>query len=171
LLWVERQCAADIAKLIVIVGRGQLDSFTSFLDRASTHIRVLSARLLFDEALLLEDQIVAAIWEAIELVADDRAPTAYLANEHERDRVIAAQRSVVLLMNAWLGLVDAAEQLANWRLGADVDRVIANRDTLYKLNFPRPAVETLERLCQRITFEKVDKSPRHGSSTTTWPAS
>jgi hypothetical protein len=55
LLWVERQCAADIAKLIVIVGRGQLDSFTSFLDRTSTHIRMLSARLLFDEALLLED--------------------------------------------------------------------------------------------------------------------
>jgi hypothetical protein len=154
LLWVERQCAADIAKLIVIVGRGQLDYFTSFLDRTSTHIRVLGARLLFDEALLFEDQIVAAIWEAVEPVAGDRAPTAYLADEHERDRVIAAQRSVVLLMNAWLGLVDAAEQLANWRLSADVDRVIADRHTLYKLNFPRPAVETLERLCQRITFEK-----------------
>lgn len=154
LLWVERQCAADIAKLIVIVGHGQLDSFTSFLDRTSTHIRVLSARLLFNEALLIEDQIVAAIWEAVEPVADDRAPTAYLADEHERDRVIAAQRSVVLLMNAWLGLVDAAEQLGKWRLGADVDRVIANRDILYKLNFPRSAVETLERLCQRIAFEQ-----------------
>jgi hypothetical protein len=153
-LWVERQWAADIAKLIVIVGRGQLDSFTSFLDRTSTHIRVLSAGLLFDEALLLEDQIVAAIWEAVQPISGDPAPTAHLVDEHERDRVVAAQRSVVLLMNAWLGLVDAAEQLGNWRLGTDVDRVIADRDTLYKLNFPRPAVETLERLCQRITFEK-----------------
>jgi hypothetical protein len=77
-----------------------------------------------------------------------------LTDEHERDRVIAAQRSVVLLMNAWLGLVDAAEELAKWRLEVDVDRVIADHDTLYKLNFPRPAVETLEQLCQRITFEK-----------------
>ena len=117
-------------------------------------IRGLSARLLFDEALLLDDHIVAAIWEAVEPVAGDAAPTKYLVDEHERDRVIAAQRSVVLLMNAWLGLVDAAEQLAKWQLSADVDRVIANRNTLYKLNFPRSAVEMLEQLCERITFEK-----------------
>jgi len=150
---VERQCASDIATLIVIVGRGRLDSFTTFLDRTSEHIRMLSARLLFDEALLLEDQIVAAIWKAVEPHADDPAPTAYLANEHERDRVIAAQRSVVLIMNAWLGLVDAAEMIAKWRLGADIDRIVADRDALYKLNLPRPVVETLEQLGQRITFE------------------
>ncbi|BBY70390.1 hypothetical protein MPRI_25770 [Mycobacterium paraintracellulare] len=154
LLWVERQCVADIAKLIVIVGRGQLDSFTSFLDRTAAHIRALSGRLLFDEALLLDDHIVAAIWEAVEPVADEPAPTAHLADERERDRVIAAQRSVVLLMNAWLGLVDAAEQLTNWRLSADVDRVIADRNALYEVGFPRSAVEMLEQLCERITFEK-----------------
>jgi hypothetical protein len=154
LLWVERQCAADIAKLIVIVGRGQLDLFTSFLDQTSAQIRALSGRLLFDEALLLDDHIVAAIWEAVEPTADDIAPTAYLADERERDRVIAAQRSVVLLMNAWLGLVDAAEHLTHRRLSADVDRVIADRNALYKLNFPRSAVETLEQLNERIAFEE-----------------
>lgn len=154
LLWVERQCAADISKLIVIVGRGQLDSFTSFLDQTSAQIRALSGRLLFDEALLLEDQIVAAIWEAVEPATDDPAPTAYLAGERERDRVIAAQRSVVLLMNAWLGLVDAAEHLKNRRLSTDIDRVIADRNAVYELNFPRPAVEMLEQLNQRIAFEK-----------------
>jgi len=154
LLWVERQCAADISKLIVIVGRGQLDSFTSFLDQTSAQIRALSGRLLFDEALLLEDQIVAAIWEAVYPAKDDPAPTAYLADERERDRVIAAQRSVVLLMNAWLGLVDAAEHVKNRRLSADIDRVVADRNALYELNFPRPAVEMLEQLSERIAFEK-----------------
>lgn len=154
LLWIERQCAADIAKLIVIVGRGQLDSFTSFLDQTSAQIRALSGRLLFDEALLLDDHIVAAIRQAVEPAIDSPAPTAYLADERERDRVIAAQRSVVLLMNAWLGLVDAAEHLTNRRLSADVDRAIADRNAIYKLNFPRPAVETLEQLCERIAFEK-----------------
>jgi hypothetical protein len=154
LLWVERQCAADIAKLIVIVGRGQLDAFTSFLDQTSAQIRALSGRLLFDEALLLDDHIVAAIWEAVEPATDSPAPTAYIDDERERDRVIAAQRSVVLLMNAWLGLVDAAEQLTNRQLSADVDRVIADRNALYELNFPRPAVEMLEQLIERIAFEK-----------------
>ncbi|MGW0162227.1 hypothetical protein ACWDUN_23220 [Mycobacterium sp. NPDC003323] len=154
LLWIERQCAAGISKLIVIVGRGQLDSFTSFLDQTATHIRALSGRLLFDEALLLEDHIVAAIWEAVEPATDDPALTAYLAEEHERDRVIAAQRSVVLLMNVWLGLVDAAEHLTNRQLSADVDRVIADRNVLYELNFPRSAVEMLEQLSERMIFEK-----------------
>ncbi|WP_156448403.1 hypothetical protein [Mycobacterium sp. NAZ190054] len=153
LLWVERQCAADISKLIVVVGRGQLDSFTSFLDSTSAQIRALSSRLLFDEALLLEDQIVAAIWETVAPATDDPAPTAYLADERERDRVIAAQRSVVLLMNAWLGLVDAAEHLKNRRLSIDIDSAIADRNAVYELNFPRPAVEMLEQLNQRIAFE------------------
>ncbi len=47
-----------LRKLVVIVGRGQLDSFTSFLDQTSAQNRALSGQLPFDKALLPDDHIV-----------------------------------------------------------------------------------------------------------------
>jgi hypothetical protein len=96
-LWVERQSASDIAQLLGNLTSLQLHQFTNFVDTATKHVRLLSSRLQTTEAELFEEQLAAAIWATVnsQPIGDDSERRA-----HQGDRVIASQRSVLLLTNA-----------------------------------------------------------------------
>jgi hypothetical protein len=150
-LWVERQSASDIAQLLGNLTSLQLNQFTNFVDEATTHIRLLSRRLQSAEAELFEEQLAAAIWAAVnsQPIGDDDERRA-----HQQDRVIASQRSVLLLTNAWLGLVDVATLLRDRDLAANTDEAIADKRRIYEVSFPRPVVRLLEDLIDLIEMEK-----------------
>ena len=128
----------------------RLDAFTGFVDRATQHLRRLAANLQIREAQMLEEQLGQAIWHAV----DARPEGDEQRFVHQRDRVVASQRAILLLTNGWLGVVDAANAIRAVNLSDEVDRAVRTRQRIQGVPAPRELLKFLEDVSERLSFER-----------------
>ncbi|MEX3654319.1 hypothetical protein ABFW14_03700 [Mycolicibacterium fortuitum] len=153
-LWVERQSSSDIGQLLGAHNTEQLGAFTGFADRATGHVRRLSARLQLDEAYLFEQQLSAAIWTAVNSQTTGDENERFL---HQRDRVVASQRAVLLLTNVWLGLVDAADSIRHADILDVTNRAISAKKRKDDVPYPRQLVSLVEDFRERLSMESASE--------------
>jgi hypothetical protein len=157
--WVERQSAADIGQLLTVATSDNINAVTEVLDRASTHIRHLGRLLQIDEAVIFEDQLVSTIRsciydEATTNAYDESTTSDDVDLQGSRDRVNAAQRSVRLLTDAWLGLVEAATRVGQEDLAVLIDRALNRRSANHVGDFGRPVRQVIEDVLEWRHMEK-----------------
>lgn len=153
-LWVERQTSSDIGQLLVTQHTIRLDAFTGFVDRATQHLRRLAANLQMREAQMLEEQLGQAIWHAVDARPEGDEQERFV---HQRDRVVASQRAILLLTNGWLGVIDAANAIRAVDLSDKVDRAVSTRQRIERVPAPRELLQFLEDVSERLSFERASE--------------
>ena len=178
LYWVERRSAADIRQLLVVAARDNISAVTGLIDLASAHVRRLSTLFQTDEALILENELVLTIWSCIydkpNPLGDDGVQLTPQGDDGIRpsppgddrdflggwDRVIAAERSVVLLTNARIGLVIAAKRIARSDIAALVEQAFDERGAHQLMDIARPVRKLIEEILERVDLEKQAEGQR-----------
>jgi hypothetical protein len=161
--WVERRSAADIGQLLTVAASDNISAVTDILDRASSHIRHLGGLFQIDEALIFEDQLLSTIRSCI---YDQSTTSDDIDSRGSWDRVNAAQRSVRLLTDAWLGLGEAAVCIGEEDLAVLVDRALNRRGARHVGDFGRPVRQLIEEVLERRHIEK--KTEGHPVTPSWW---
>lgn len=153
-LWVERQSSSDIGQLLGAHNSVHLAAFTDFADRATAHVGRLASRLQLDEANLFEQQLAAAIWTAVNSQSTGDENERFL---HQRDRIVASQRAVLLLTNVWLGLVDAAERIRSADICDVAERAVEAKKPTDSIPYPRELLLLVESFRDRLSLERASE--------------
>jgi hypothetical protein len=165
-LWLERELARHLSGLLpLLVAPGSWGVAIGVVDRANQTIEFLASRLQVEEALLLRAAMVAQLGVAESKVpaeAEAEAPSLSVAAATGRTfRLAAAERSVLTLTSAWLGVVRAAEWIADSeRVSRGFEAAVSGPTAPYRAGAPSELLSVLELIAAGIAFERRTEGQR-----------
>jgi len=163
-LWVERSASASLRDLLAAaIAAGGLPQVVAICDSVADAGRLLSARFQVLEAL----ELIAGVQELLLANGPTRPEDANVQGDRRTlNDMAAAERSILLLTNVWLGFISSLESLLRSDLPAIFEKSVSNPHDAYLSGLPRDTTTLLADIGEKIGLEV--RSEGHRISPNWW---